>query len=225
MKCMEGRFEESVPDLTEALALWDFNTMRSWPGCAIQEAILLASLGGMRFKSITEQEDPEEKRAQKEKALDVITRAIDLADEMAKAGGDPPPAFTDFLAGCHYIRGEVCDSLHRRQESLEAYERACSLWKSLGKGYDLTYCQALGRITARLHAMEETARSVEVGAELLGILKPYAERNRAAFGQQYMVALRNQMMGLMGIGDAAGAEAVAEELQAFEGKDTGNAPK
>lgn len=70
--------------------------------------------------------------------------------------------------------------------------------------------------------MEETARSVEVGAELLRILKPYAERNRAAYGQQYMIALRNQMMGLMGIGDAAGAEAVVAELQAFEGK--GNAP-
>ena len=224
MKCMEGRYEESVPDLTEALALWDFNTMRSWPGCAIQEAVLLASLSGMRFKSITGQEDPEAKRAQEEKALDAITRAIALADEMAKAGGDPPPAFTDFLAGCHYIRGEVCHSLHRRQESLEAYEHACALWKSLGKGYDLTYCQALGRVTARLYAMEETARSVEVGAELLRILKPYAERNRAAYGQQYMVALRNQFMGLMTKGDTAGAEAVAEEILAFEGKGGGAAP-
>ncbi len=236
MECMEGRYEESVADLTESLALWDFNTMRSWSGCAIQEAVLLASLGGMRFISNTEgtgNDEQDARRDLRQRALDDTDRAIALMEEIAgeddllapRAGGADRP-LADFLAGCHYRRGEICFSLSRRQESLEAYERACALWKSLGKRYEATYCQALGRFNGRLYAMEETARSVEVGAELLGIIKPYAERNRARYGAAYKIALRNQINTLDKIGDMAGAEAVAAELQAFEGKGTGkgNAP-
>lgn len=72
--------------------------------------------------------------------------------------------------------------------------------------------------------MEQYDKGVETGAEILEILKPYAERNRARYGAAYKIALRNQIKTLDMIGDMAGAEAVAAELQALEGKGGGNAP-
>ena len=213
MKCMEGRFEESIPDLEEALTLLESNIIRSAPGCAAQEAVLHASIGGM-YRAV----------GQNEKALEDTSEAIDIAEAIltsnTSATNRPSTLqpFIDFLAGCHYRRGEILRDLGRRQEAVESYDRARGLWKSLGGKFRVTYCQALSRLGSRYYAMEQIDKASECGAEIVEILKPLAERDPSAFGQQYLIALRNYALTLGNQGNLAAAEEVEAESAAFKEK-------
>ena len=213
MKCMEGRFEESIPDLEEALTLLESNIIRSAPGCAVQEAVLHASIGGM-YRAV----------GQNEKALEDTSEAIDIAEAILTSNSSATnrpstlQPFIDFLAGCHYRRGEILRDLGRRQEAVEAYDRARGLWKSLGGKFRVTYCQALSRLGSRYYAMEQIDKASECGAEIVEILKPLAERDPSAFGQQYLIALRNYALTLGNQGNLAAAEEVEAESAAFKEK-------
>ena len=118
MKGMEGRFEESIPDLEEALTLLESNISRSAPGCAIQEAVLHASLGGL-YHAV----------GQNGKALDDTSEAIAIAEGIlassSSATNQPSTLqpfnpstlqhIADFVAGCKYRRDEILKDLARRQ--------------------------------------------------------------------------------------------------------------
>ena len=110
MKGMEGRFEESIPDLEEALTLLESNIIRSAPGCAVQEAVLHASLGGM-YHAV----------GQNGKALDDTSEAIDIAEGIlastSSATNHPSTLqqIADFLAGCKYRRDEILKDLAKRR--------------------------------------------------------------------------------------------------------------
>ena len=118
MKCMEGRVEESIPDLEEALTLLESNIGRSAPGCAIQEAILHASLGGM-YHAV----------GQNGKALDDTSEAIAIAEGIlasnSSATNHPSTLqpfnpstlqhIADFVVGCKYRRDEILKDLAKRR--------------------------------------------------------------------------------------------------------------
>jgi tetratricopeptide (TPR) repeat protein len=110
MKCMEGRFEEAIPDLEEALTLLESNIILAAPGCAVQVAVLHASLGGM-YRAV----------GQNEKALEDTSEAIDIVEGIlsstSSATNHPSTfqPFIDFLAGCHYRRDETLKDLAKQQ--------------------------------------------------------------------------------------------------------------
>ncbi len=216
MKCMEGRFEESIPDLEEALALLESNIIRSKPGCAVQEAVLHASLGGM-YRAV----------GQNEKALEDTSEAINIAEAILASTTSTSSAtnrpstlqqLVDFLAGCHYRRGEILRDLGRRQEAVGSYDSARGLWKSLGGDFRITFCQALSRLGSRYYALEQIEKAAECGAEIVEILKPLAERDPSVFGQQYLIALRNYAKTMGNLGDIAASEAAEGESAAFKEK-------
>ena len=201
MECMEGRFEESVLDLEKALEIWESRALRSLPGCAMQEAVLLASIGGLWHIG-----------EQNVKAIAATGRAIALAQRLSDSS--PDQRLTEFLAGCHYRRGEVARALKRRQEAIDDYYRACELWKSLGAAFQIAYVQALTRVSTNLFNMQEWEKCAECTAEYTAILKQQADRDPGQYRQHYIHALRNKAVVLKKLGDVAGAQACEDEANA-----------
>lgn len=193
-KGMGGHFNDASLLLQEACATLDLYTMRSWPGCARQEAFLLASIGSMRYAG-----------GQSDLALVETRRAIALAEQIA--GGAPDDAMARFLAGCHYRAGECLANMDRRQEAIEEYEQAIALWKPLGEAFVLTCTQVLSRIARCYSELDMPDRAVELLDSVIETLLPFADREPGRYQNMIARLLRNRAMEYRKLGDIAAAEA------------------